>query len=178
MDGKQKKILKRLFENNHISMKSFLISYCGIYDQELLNGKVTHNDIKLLLPYLERKSFEYIIKNICEVYRGEVILVKDYLGNIIPYVKPNIKTMDYDIYSYCDTSKIEERTDIIEEIDLDKLNKYELIELRKKCKTQQRTKYYRKICRLIKEKKDNDVKDYHKNKEKIIMKGRLEYDKY
>ena len=176
MNGKQQKNLKNLFENNHISMKSFLMCYCGVCDQELLNGKVTHTAIKVLLPYLERKSFEYVLKNTNEVYKGDVILVKDTIGNIVPYVKPNIKTVDYDTYNYCDINKKEERTNITEEVDLDSLSKYELIELRKKCKYQQNAQYYRKVCRLIKEKKDNNVKEYHKKKEKIIMKGRLEND--
>ena len=174
MNGKQKKALKQLFENNHISIKSFLMCYCGIYSNQALSNKVTHDDIKVLLPYLKRKSFEYVLKNLCEVYTGDIILVSDALGNIVPYVKPKIKNISEAMYVCCEVR--EEQNNDFENIDLDKLSKYELIELRRKYKSNQKIECYGKICRLIKEKKDPKVKRYHKNKEKLIMKGRLEND--
>ena len=45
-------------------------------------------------------------------------------------------------------------------IDLENLSLYELVELAKKYKIDSRINEYRKVCRLIKKRKDNDLKIY------------------
>ena len=171
-----KKLLKELEKNNCISLKSFLISYCGICYSSLLNENISHEDIKYLLPDLKRSSYEYILKNVKDVYTGKIILVKDSYGHIIPYLKPEIK-------EYYENNEIE-KDDVKEEtfekaINLEKLSLYELSELGKKYKDKNRVTEYRKICRIIKrEHKQSGVQEYHKKKEKIKMKGFDDNDKY
>jgi len=161
-----KKNLKQLEKEYSISLKSFLIDFCGIFNDILLNEKVSNNDIKNLFPELKRVSFDYINKNPKEIYTGEVILVKDSFGFIVPYKKPVIE-------EYLEIPDIEINEDIkekaIEEVvNLEKLNLYELSELGKKYKKENRLTEYRKVCRIIKKiKNENGTKEFHKKKEKI-----------
>ena len=177
MCSKDKKILNDLKDNNSISLRKFLMFYCGICESSIISHNLTHKDIKTLFPDLKRVSFEYVIDNIKEVYIGMIIMVTDSIGNSVPYINPKL---DICIEDDIDIEITEEdKNDIFEEIiNLENLNLYELVELAKKYKTDNRINEYRKVCRIIKKRKDNDLKIYHEKKEKIIMKGRCENDKY
>lgn len=177
MGSKDKKILNDLKDNNCISLRKFLMFYYGISDSNILSHNLTHKDIKVLFPDLKRVSFEYVLDNIKEVYIGTIIMVKDSIGNAVPYINPKLDIcIEYDI----DIEIPEEDKDNTFEqiIDLENLNLYELIELAKKYKSNNRIKEYRKVCRIIKKRKENDLKIYHEKKEKILLKGRCENDKY
>lgn len=177
MCSKDKKILNNLKDNNSISLRKFLMFYCGISDNNILSHNLTHKDIKVLFPDLKRISFDYVLDNIKEIYIGSIIMVKDSIGNAVPYINPKLDICiddDFDI-----DMPDEDKDNTLEEIiDLENLDLYELVELAKKYKTDNRITEYRKVCRLIRKRKDNDLKIYHEKKEKIIMKGRCENDKY
>ena len=79
-----KQRLTRLAEES-ISIQSFLSRVLGIRDNNILSGPITHSDIKALLPKLVRPSFEYIVDNPSLIYNGEVFLVEDTEGKIVPY---------------------------------------------------------------------------------------------
>ena len=177
MDSKDKKILNDLKDNNSISLRKFLMFYYGINDSNILSHNLTHKDIKTLFPNLKRFSFDYVLDNIKEIYTGSIIMVKDSMGNAVPYINPKL---DICIEEDIDIEITEEDNDntLEEIIDLENLSLYELAELAKKYKTDNRINEYRKVCRIIKKRKDNDLKIYHEKKEKIIMKGRCENDKY
>ena len=175
MGSKSNKILKDLKSNNFISLRKFLVFYCGVCDRNILSHNLTHKDIKVLFPDLKRVSFEYVIDNIKEIYIGSIIMVKDSIGNAVPYINPKL-----DICIEADIDIIEDDKDntFEEIIDLENLSLYELAELAKRYKTDNRINEYRKVCRIIKKRKDKNLKIYHEKKEKIIMKGRCENDKY
>lgn len=177
MNSKDKKILNNLKENNSISLRKFLMFYYGICDSNILSHNLTHKDIKTLFPDLKRVNFDYVLDNIKEVYIGSIIMVKDFIGNSVPYINPKL---DICIEDDIDIEIIEDDKDnrFEEIIDLQNLNLYELVELAKKYKIDNRINEYRKVCRLIRKTKDNDLRIYHEKKEKIIMKGRCENDKY
>lgn len=161
-----KKVLKELEKEYSISLKSFLIIFCGICNDTLLKGKVSHDDIKHLFPELKRVSFDYINKNINEIYTGKVILVKDSYDFIVPYKKPLIEKY----IEIPDIEIVEEKCEeAIEEIvNLENLSLYELSELGKKYKEEKRLTEYRSVCRLIKKiNNESGIKEFHKRKEKI-----------
>ena len=179
MNQKDKQLLRNLIYNNSITLKSFLISHCGIYQKELLEDKISHDDIKCLFPYLKRSSFEYILTNIREVYIGNILLVRDSYNNTVPYLKPKLNEItDIEINEEECIDKSENSEDdsiLVDEIE--NLTLYELIELRKKYKTQNRCAEYRRISKIIK--RNSDVisnREYYKKK--VLMKGFDENDKY
>ena len=177
MDNKKQKILELIQENNGISLKAFLVYYCGIGNQMILSKKISHRDIKCLMPNLKRVSFDYALKNLKEVYIGNIILVKDSYGHFAPYIKPNIIDYndDYKLYNEYDDNT-NNKEDNFETIILSEaLNLYELKELKDKYKKLGRISEYRKVCRIIHKKKD-ELKIYHACREKIKLKGRLEND--
>ena len=161
-----KKVLKDLEKEYSISLKSFLMIFCGICNETLLQGKISHDDVKHLFPELKKSTFEYLSKNINEIYTGNIILVKDSYGFIAPYQKPLIE-------EYIEIPDIEiiddKKEKAIEEIvNLENLSLYELSELGKKYKEENRLTEYRKVCRLIKKiNNESGIKDFHKKKEKI-----------
>jgi len=177
MSSKDKKVLNDLKDNNSISLRKFLMFYYGISDSNIFSHNLTHKDIKVLFPDLKRVNFDYVLDNIKEIYTGSIIMVKDSIGNSVPYINPKL---DICIEDDIDIEITEEdKNDTFEEIiDLENLNLYELLELAKKYKMNNRINEYRKVCRIIKKRKENDLKIYHEKKEKIIMKGRCENDKY
>jgi hypothetical protein len=177
MDNKDKKILNYLKNNNSISLRKFLMFYYGIYDSNILNNNITHNDVKILLPDLKRVSYDFTLENIKDVYTGAIIMVIDSLGNCVPYINPKLDVCveyheEFEITNNNSMDKFEEV------INLENLNLYELSELAKKYKNCNRLTEYRKICRILKKKKDSSIKNYHAKKEKILLKGRYEDDKY
>jgi len=177
MSSKDNKILNNLKDNNSISLRKFLMFYYGICDSNTLSHNLTHKDVKILFPDLKRVSFDYVLDNIKEIYIGSIIMVKDYFGNCAPYINPKL---DICIEDDIDLEIIEEdKEDVFDKVvELENLNLYELVELAKKYKIDNRINDYRRVCRIIRRKKDNDLKIYHEKKEKIILKGRCENDKY
>ena len=178
MDKRNKKLLKCLQKNNCIDLNTFLMCYCGVWNDVLLVNKVTHSDIKFLFPDLKKVSFDFVLKNLKDVYTGNIILVKDSNNNVVPYINPKLEDI-FDIevnYERYDTNIEEDAFDRV--VELEGLSSYELIQLAKKYREKKRMKEYRKVCRLIKAIKEDNIEEFHKKKEKIIMKGRLEYDKY
>jgi len=174
MDSKDKKILNDLEKNNSISLKNFLISYCGIYNEDLLHNKITHKDIKVLLPDLKRVSYDYMLENKKELFTGNILIVKDSCGNYAPYLNPKLNE-----YIDVEMEYEGEKKDNFEiAVELEKLTFYELTELCRKYKEENRIKEYRKVCKLIKKMKNNGIDEYHRKKEKMLLKGFDENDKY
>lgn len=175
ISGRQKDLLKNLEKNNSISLKKFLISYCCISNNALLNSKIAHKDIKFLLPDLKRFSYEYMLENLKDLYVGNIVLVEDCYGNFAPYLNPKIEEYDDIIIEY-EEHQENDRFELA--VELENLNLYELAELAKKYREDKRMTEYRKVCRIIKSKKDPSIEIYHKKKEKIILKGSDDNDKY
>lgn len=172
-NNNQLKNLRKEMDYNSITLKKFLILYCGIKSESLGERKISHEEIKILFPYIKRTSFDVISKNKKCLYSGEIIVVTDSYGKMIPYVKPIIKeenTLEFNVDVY--TQRIEES--VIKE----NLSPYELKMLSKRFKQLGRFKEYRIIRNLLKKSKDLDAINYKTKKKKLIMKGREENDKY
>jgi hypothetical protein len=65
-----KKILKDLEKEYSISLKSFLMIFCGICNETLLQGKISHDDVKHLFPELKKSTFEYLSKILMKYILG------------------------------------------------------------------------------------------------------------
>ena len=115
-----------VLEEESISIVSFLVRVLGIRDQNFLSGKISHRDLKAIFPNLSRPSFDYIVENPVTVYNGDVFLVKDSFGSIVPYYNPELVLDDAEFFGeYVEEPTIEE-IPRIDEIDLKSLSNYEL----------------------------------------------------
>lgn len=170
MNKKNNKIINALRDDYSISIKDFFVSYCGINDSNLLNSKISHEEVSKLLPNLVRVSFDHVAKNLNLVYVGDIILVNDSYNNLAPYKKPLINEYE-DINIVVTESK--ENKDEICIINFESLTDYELIVLTKKLKSLNRMSDYRNAClHLRKRKEESKINEYKMKKEKILIKIR------
>lgn len=102
-----------------ISLAKFLSRYYSITNENL--GKMTHEDVKYLIPGIKRCSFDYINKNQELISSGNILIVIDKNDKKIPYIKPtlaidNIHDVDIEL------SKENENIDV----DISMLSNYEV----------------------------------------------------
>ncbi len=149
-----------------IDLISFLESYYGIVNNDLKVNKLTHKDIKILLPNIKRMSFFELEKDKSLIYNGEVIMVHDCNCNILPYINPHLKVNilfdEYDCYS-------EKENIYFDEMMLDNLSKDELLKLRKKLKKNGQYFEQKVVTNAIRNKKDPKIKQYKRDKMKLRM---------
>jgi hypothetical protein len=84
-----------------------LIKYLRIYygvNISKKNGKLTHNLIKKNMPFVKRCNFDYSLSNRDMLMCGEIVMVYDDTGAVLPYMVPEKRYV-----TYCD------ETDVIEE---------------------------------------------------------------
>jgi len=166
--------LKKEMKSMCISLQKFLINYCGIYNEKIYDIKITHQDIKELMPQIKRISFEELLKNKKDLYVGNIIAVKDSLGNVVPYVNPMLELNEIS-QIYCKEYKEEE---IIPDIIFDKkLCLYDLVKVCRYYKVHNKLKEYRIAHKLLEE-ENTSTKQYKKKREKLMMKGRDNYEEY
>lgn len=96
--GKKKK-KNSLRDVRNLNAESFLKRYYGISHKDI--SGMTHDTLKVLFPQLERTSFEYVMKNPELVSTGHIILVEDVKHYQVPYVIPELKTLE-DKFFGCD----------------------------------------------------------------------------
>ena len=175
MSKEELKKLKKELENNCISLTKFLINYCGIYNEEIHNIKISHHDIKELLPEIKRVSFESLLVNKNSFYTGDIIPVKDCYGNVVPYVNP---MLEIDVAVEIDCEKVEHEH-LLDDIIIDEdLSSYELVKLCRLFKEYNKKREYRIAHKLLKKEKTDSVKQYKKRKDNLIMKGRENNEEY
>ena len=108
-----------------ISLNKFLKLYLGIENDVL--KKMTHYDVKILLPDLCRCSFEYAYENCEMILRGDIIIVSDAKGTIVPYLKPDEKMQYNAVQIYAiETKNGQKTTTTKENINIKKMSNYEL----------------------------------------------------
>lgn len=154
MKKKQKSLkkLKARMDERCISLNKFLMLYCGIYNEDLYNLKLSHDDIKEILPKLRRTSFDFLLSNGRDFYVGNVIPVKDSFGCVVPYITPTLDNFisedccDFGEYKDVHDEKLE-KVIISEE-----LSKYELIELCRYYSFKGKINEYRIAHRILKRK--------------------------
>lgn len=180
MSSKNKELEKEL-KGICISLRKFLILYCNVYDETIYNKKMSHNDVKTLIPDLRRVSFQSLIGNKRSLYTGSIVAVMDSYGNVLPYIAPKIQDdflpqfYDYKLDLTYDCDKKNKLEEIIISEDL---SRYELVLLCKYYKNNNRIGEYRIANKLLKMKKGGKVKKYKKEKFNLEMKGREEIEEY
>ena len=147
--------MKKNKNNESISINKFLRIYYGISDEKLLTQDISHKALKRLIPELKRLSFDYAYKNKDLIASGDIILVNDCNGNMIPYLSP----IAVDDIVELDSVSISKEEKQFENICIsENLNIYQLSELCKKFKQDRRIKEYRFAYRLLKLKKQKNEK--------------------
>ncbi|MDD5979480.1 MAG: hypothetical protein PUC23_00010 [bacterium] len=162
---------KKIFDGMTISMAEFLYNYMGIEDSKIFI--ITHDDIKILLPDLKRYSICNLKKDLSLLYDGDIILVKDPKGNIVPYYNP-LRYLDIIPTDLKEVEKPIKKNSKKEIKEIDNLTNYEL--KFEYLATKKNHKY--KMCRILKKEiLERGIKGAGKKK-KIIekLKGEIEND--
>lgn len=167
--------LKKELQDRCISLTKFLINYCGIYNEEIHNIKISHQDIKELMPEIKRVSFESLLGNKSSFYTGSIISVKDCYGNVVPYVNP---MLEIEVTVEIDCELNEEKFSLEEVVIDENLSNYELVKLCRILKEHHKQKEYREAHNLLKRNKGTKIKKYKREKDNLKMKGRGENDEY
>jgi len=151
---------------HQIDLISFLNNYYGINNESLKMNKLTHTDVKILFPMIKRSSFSELQNNMSLVYKGELLLVYDSYGKILPYINPHLEVLDNNEYfnNYEDVTFIN-----INDIDLDKLTKDELLQLRRRLKYNHQKEEEKEVVDIIRKKKDHQTICYKKKKMLLRM---------
>lgn len=163
-------------KENSISLIKFLNTYYGI---NKVSSKIKHSDVKVLFPYIKRTSYKNIDKNMEKYYDGEIIYVYDVTGNCIPYINPKLMFEEQEEREEEQIINLfyEEEFELGENIE--NLDLFELIELKKKCLLYGKTIEFHRVCKQIRGKIDYASKRYKNKKEKVKIKERREYyDQY
>ena len=117
---------------NKVSITFFLSAIAGLHHPAIYRKELTHKEVKSLFPALKRTSFDYVLDDPESVYTGEIIMVEDALGNVVPYINPDIEEEEMeDVFfddDYLELDPVEEIPNI-DEIDLEELTVYELTQL-------------------------------------------------
>lgn len=154
-----------------ITLTKFLISYCGISESALRDSKITHKDVKELIPNLRRVSFDWLMDNRILVSMGSIIPVIDLTGNVVPYVRPYMKKENISRPTYEVEDKFQEA---IEDLVLnDNLEPYQISLLCNKYKVARRFKEYKFLNRLLKNKlreQGKKLKKYKVKKYELMVK--------
>ena len=151
--------MKKKKNSNCISINKFLRIYYGISDENLLTGSITHNALKHLIPELKRLPFDYAYKNKNLIASGDIILVNDCNGNIIPYESPQAVEDIEDIFGSKEVKNISKEEQAVEDIIFkNNVNLHELSELCKIFKKEHRIREYRVVYRMLRTKKQQNIK--------------------
>lgn len=171
-NNESRKIEKEL-KKISISLNKFLTLYCGISEESVVGRKMGHRDIKTLIPILKRTSLEAAYKNRNWLALGEVIIVVDSYGDVVPYIVPEIILPEG-----CLNLENMQHSEKLENIILDEnLSRYELVLLCRYYKKNNRIEEYWVATRLLKKKKDSiSVKAYKREKYNLRVKGREDYE--
>ncbi len=159
--NKRDKMLQSDLETEAISMASFFKRYLGIFDEELLRLNPTHKELAILFPNLKRSNFDYILSSPELVYLGQIILVEDGNGNIVPYIYDEqlkelgsrcenlqeYETDNHNTETWSRSKKIEPLD--IAYYDLDEMSIYELENLAKYYSRTGQERNYRRVIRTI-----------------------------
>ena len=85
-----------------------LIKYLRIYygvNISKKNGKLTHNLIKKNMPFVKRCDFDYSLSNRDMLMCGEIVMVYDDTGAVLPYIVPEERYV-----TYCQETEVKEES--------------------------------------------------------------------
>ena len=84
-----------------------LIKYLRIYygvNISKKKGKLTHNLIKKNMPFVKRCDFDYSLSNRDMLMCGEIVMVYDDTGAVLPYIVPEERYV-----TYCQETEVTEK---------------------------------------------------------------------
>lgn len=84
-----------------------LIKYLRIYygvNINKKNEKLTHNLIKKNMPFVKRCGFDYSLSNRDMLMCGEIVMVYDDTGTVLPYIVPEERYV-----TYCQETEVTEK---------------------------------------------------------------------
>ena len=145
----------------YISLNKFLMCYFGVDINNIFENELTHEDAKKIIPNLKITSCNKINT---ELFLRNIILVKDFKGDILPYEIPELNEdleVKNEVKEKIEVTKDKEtiRSELINDLKI-----YELIIMKKKCKN---CREYREVQKLIEVKKDRETRQYKLKKEKL-----------
>ena len=160
-----------------ISLTRFLMIYYGIYHEKLNEVKLSHDDIKTLIPNLKRVGFDYASANKYKLYEGEIIAVKDSFGHLCTYLCPKLEndieptTIDFETQDF--------KIKLKEIIQDENIQIYELKEICSKLKENSKYREYKVIKKLLKyrlSKQSKESKKYKQLKKELTLKENEKYE--
>ncbi len=163
--------LTRLAAEESITIESFLANYLGLRDNNALSNKMSHKDIKALIPQLVRTSFDYVVDNPDLVYTGEIILIEDDYGSIVPYYDPTFVYVDDDYIGEYSEEHEKEEIPNINDMDITTLSNYELQKLLHIYEQNGIRSAYRKVRNELLYRKDSRHST-KESKERVLRKAR------
>ena len=171
------RILRGEMAREAISVKKFLMIF-NLADESILDKKISHKDLDILLPNLRRVGFDRLIRNKSMLHTGDVIAIRDSFGYVLPYLNPKLIYSEDEFYRVFDCEQ--DKTDVeIKKIVCDEnLEPYELKEVCSKLLELRRFKEYRVIKRMLsKSLRYNSKKVKKYKREKQMLKERdMEYE--
>ena len=169
---KQEKQRLSRMATESMSVQSFLSRILGIRDNSILSREITHADLKAMMPKLVRPSFQYILDNPDLVYAGEVLLVEDSHGSVVPYFNPSYlyEEVDY-IGTFVEEKPQQEEIPNIDDFVLSELSNYELQNLLHIYEQHRIRGAYRKVREELVSRKDSRHAS-HESRERTLRKSR------
>ena len=172
----QIKLLKNELDMQAIDIKKFLVVF-ELCDESVFDLKISHDDIKLLIPSLIRVNYKRLIKNEGLLYSGGVIAIRDSFGKVYPYLNPT-KTSTKETYKFIDCKSDKFDIEISELIENEELKPYQLKEVCNKLLELRRFKEYKIVKRLLSKKiafESKELKSYKRKKLMLKENGENEY---
>lgn len=152
-----------------IDLISFLRDFYGIANSSLHFNILTHEDIKILFPFIKIVCYK---KNIDEIKKNNIIAVYDKTKRIFYYVNPHL----YIDEKSDDISTNVDLNNYINIEDINNLSKDELLHLRRRLRKNGEKDESIKVTKLIREKKKEEPIEFRIKKEKMLIKERNKYD--
>ena len=141
--------LKCDLRKQSITLKKFLSIYLGVDCECIKDISMTHQDVKILFPDLIRISFDDVYNNIDDLYKGQIIIVRDCYDDIAPYIRPEFRinlNSEYINFERNDNESIS--------FNIKKLKAYELRLLCKRLKKLKKYREYREATKQLRTEKD------------------------
>lgn len=141
-----------------ISLAKFLSRCYHISNKNL--SKMTHESVKLLTPDLKRCSFDFASKNQELLETGQIVMVEDCKGQVIPYMIPKIAMDEYENNEI--TIELDKKPSKIDITNLEELSNYELITALKR---ETRVGTLKRIKKELQERNISKNKNYKKERQ-------------
>ncbi len=165
---------REIANNYKIDIISFLRNYCQINDISLKQNTLKHDDLPILFPYINkylvRKSYDYALKHLSLITKGDILIVYDCTHQLIVYENPiNLMMKEEKELVYHDVPSMinyEENRDV-NLPDISPLSKDELLTIRSRLRKDHNFQYDRYLTSEIRKRKRKEPHKYREKKEQL-----------